>query len=164
MLSRVLTSFSCHFFAFNNRRMMEFIILILCILAILVATYYRREHMTNKDLVSIMQTYGKKDDDDSKKKKDSKPQEAPIMGPKSGGMGPAPTTDPKSKTSNATAVYPEIYGPDAVMEPGKPADNGKHESDNVNDPVYSYNPDLQKAFPTEGEPQPFLNDFMPFQK
>ena len=142
---------------------MEFIILILCILAILVATYYRREHMTNKDLVSIMQTYGKKDDD-SKKKKDSKPQEAPIMGPTSGGMGPAPTTDPKSKTANSTGVYPEIYGPDAVMEPGKSADTGKHESDNVNDPVYSYNPDLQKAFPTEGEPQPFLNDFMPFQK
>lgn len=143
--------------------MIELIILILCIVAIGVATYYRKEHMTNKDVISMMQSYGTKDEDD-KKKKDDKPSEAPIMGPKSGGMGPAPTTQP-SKDSKSTGSYPEIYGPDAPMEPGKQCStSGKHESDNVEDCTYDYNPDLQKAFPVDGPPQPFLNDFSPFQK
>ena len=139
--------------------MTDWILIVLAILAIVIATYFRTEHMTNKDVVSMMQSYGKKDEDDKKKT----PTQGPIMGPKSGGIGPAPTTTP-TKDSKSTGSYPDIYGPDVAMEPGKKPDNGKHESDNVNDPTYDYNPDLQKAFPVEGPPQPFLTDFSPFQK
>jgi hypothetical protein len=122
--------------------------------------------MTNKDVISMMQSYGSKDED-TKKKKADKPAEAPILGPKSGGMGPSPSTQP-TKDSNAGGSYPEIYGPDAPMVPGTTSKScstsSKHESDNVEDCTYDYNPDLQKAFPTSGPPQPFLNDFSPFQK
>jgi len=51
------------------------------------------------------------------------------------------------------------------MEPGKKCSTGaKHSSDDVSDCTYDYNPDLQKAFPTSGPPQPFLTNFSGFQK
>jgi hypothetical protein len=149
--------------------MKELIILILCIVAIAVATYYRKEHMTNQDVISIMQTYGSKEETSSSPtKRHPKIPEQPIAGPKSGGMGPAPSIDPSHRGRHGYGVYPQIYGPDESMEPGTNgkvcSTSGKHESDNVEDCTYDYNPDLLMAFPTSGPPQPFLTDFSGFQK
>ncbi len=120
------------------------------------------EHMTNKDLMSALKKYGTQDDKQPKKET---PSEAPIYGPKAEPVAkqPSPTT-PSSKSKSSTGVYPEIYGPDVVASPGEKVKTAKHESDNLNDDTYDYNPDLQKAFPTSGPPQPFLTDFSGFQK
>ena len=120
------------------------------------------EHMTNKDLMSTLQTYGTSD---KKKSATGKPAEAPIYGPKISPIPnePTPTKQSSTKTSD-TSVYPDIYGPEVVASPGEKVKSAKHESDNVEDDTYDYNPDLQKAFPTSGPPQPFLADFSRFQK
>lgn len=154
--------------------MTELIILILCVVAIGIATYYRKEHMTNQDVISMMQTYGSKDETSTKTPSHRRhPAEQPIAGPKSGGLGPAPSVDPSRPGRHGYGVYPQIYGPDQSMEPGSSIDpmsakacstSGKHESDNVEDCTYDYNPDLLMAFPTSGPPQPFLTDFSGFQK
>jgi hypothetical protein len=136
------------------------LMLILAVLAIVVSTWYRQEHMTNKDLVSALQKMGTADD---KKKKQDTPSQAKIYGPVSGGVEPpAPTLNGKNGTS--TGSYPDIYGPEAVMVPGTKPSSGKQASDDTSDETYDYNPDLQKAFPTSGPPQPFLTDFSAFQK
>jgi len=63
------------------------------------------------------------------------------------------------------AAYAEPDGPSYINpKTGEKIKNAKHESDNVNDETYDYNPDLQKAFPTSGPPQPFLTDFSKFQR
>lgn len=140
---------------------MELLILVLAVLAIVIATSYRREYMTNKDVMSAIQKYGTETPSKDKKKS---PVEAPIMGPKA-----EPPVDPKptsgnGKTDKSSGVYPDIYGPDVVSPPGTKPKSSKHESDNVEDDTYDYNPDLQKAFPTSGPPQPFLGSFAAFQK
>lgn len=137
------------------------LLLLIGVLAILVivVTYPHREFMTNKDLVSVLQTHGTPDD--KKKKKKDEPSEMEIYGPK------APKIEPNSsKTKNGAdsgGIYPDIYGPDVKPVPGKAPSSSKHKSDEVEDDTYDYNPDLQKAFPTDGPPQPFLADFAPFQ-
>lgn len=142
---------------------MDLILIILAFLAIVVATMYRKEHMTNKDLISALQTHGTKDP--SKPKKDT-PSEAPIYGPKA--QPPPPPPAPTKGNSNGKdgqgSTYPEIYGPEYQGVPGMKQKNPKHESDDTSDETYDYNPDLQKAFPTSGPPQPFLTDFSRFQK
>ena len=141
---------------------MDLLLIILAILAMIVATMYRQEHMTNKDLVSALQTHGTREPE--KSKKDS-PSQAPIYGPKADVPPPAPTkTDGNGKTSNGGSVYPEIYGPEYQGVPGMKQSKPKHSSDDTSDDTYDYNPDLQKAFPVEGPPQPFLTDFSRFQK
>jgi hypothetical protein len=124
-------------------------------------THSRVEGMTNKDLVSALQTHGTPD---AKKKKKDEPSELEIYGPKAEKVVPT-SNGSKSKGSDTSGSYPDIYGPDIPAVPGtKPKSMpGKHASDQVDDETYDFNPDLQKAFPTEGPPQPFLTDFSKFQ-
>ena len=140
------------------------LLLIAIALLIFLASMTTYEHMTNKDLMSALKNYGT---EDSKKdtKKPATPEEAPIYGPKVAPVvQPSPTTPPSKSGSNSSSVYPEIYGPDVAAIPGEKVLSAKHESDNLNDDTYDYNPDLAKAFPTSGPPQPFLTDFSRFQK
>jgi hypothetical protein len=155
--------------------MNDLLILVVCILVIAIATYYRRsvsrERMTNKDLISALQKFGEqsKDSDTSKKTL----QEAPIYGPTASPPSqPFPAPSKKTKGDGTTSDYPEIYGPDVAMTPGtgstcKKDPPGTHASDSATseDCTYQYNPDLQKAFPTDGKaPQPFLTDFSKFSR
>ena len=141
----------------------DILLLIIGALAILaiVVTYRHTEYMTNKDLISALQTHGTTD---SKKKKDE-PSELEIYGPKAPKVVPS-TPSATKNGSDSGGVYPDIYGPDIVKTPGTTKQKsapGKHTSDEVDDETYDFNPDLQKAFPTDGEPQPFLTDFAPFK-
>jgi hypothetical protein len=134
------------------------IVIALLIFLVSMTTY---EHMTNKDLVSALQKYGSKED--SKKKTDI-PSQTPIYGPKAEPVVHPTPTKPSSKSNvDSTSVYPDIYGPDVVASPGEKIKHAKVASDNVDDETYDYNPDLAKAFPTSGPPQPFLTDFSKFQ-
>lgn len=141
---------------------MDLLLIVLAILAIVIATMYRQEHMTNKDMMSKLQTYGTKDES----KKNDTPSQAPIYGPRAEQpTAPAPTaSNGKGAANNGSGTYPEIYGPEYQGVPGMKQKNPKHESDDTSDETYDYNPDLQKAFPTSGPPQPFLTDFSRFQK
>jgi hypothetical protein len=138
--------------------MLLWILLGLVVLLLLVT---RREHMTNEDLLSTLKTFG----DKAPPKKKANPADMdhmPIYGPRAPQVAPA---DP-SKTKLAptiSGVYPDIYGPEITAAPGTKPQSHKHESDNLDDKTYEFNPDLQKAFPTEGPPQPFLTDFSKIQ-
>jgi hypothetical protein len=138
------------------------LLLMTALLLILLMSMTTYEHMTNKDLMSALQKYGT-NDKSSEKKGTDKPSQAPILGPKAAPPPeePAPT---KTNTTSDSSVYPDIYGPEIIASPGEKVKHAKHESDNVEDDTYDYNPDLQKAFPTSGPPQPFLADFSRFQK
>jgi hypothetical protein len=140
---------------------MDLLLIILAILAIFIATMYRQEHMTNKDLISALQTHGTQEPE--KAKKDT-PTQAPIYGPKADKAPPAPTKTDGNGKNGGSGVYPEIYGPEYQGVPGMKQTSSKHSSDDTSDETYDYNPDLQKAFPTSGPPQPFLTDFSRFQK
>ena len=134
---------------------------IVLIVVIVYVTQFRIESMSNKDLVSALQTHGTPD---AKKKKKDQPSELEIYGPKAEKV--VPSTPSGSKTgSDSSGSYPDIYGPDIPLVPGTKTKKmpNKHSSDEVDDETYDYNPDLQKAFPTEGPPQPFLTDFSKFQ-
>jgi hypothetical protein len=136
---------------------------VVLIIVVIFVTRYRVERMTNKDLVSALQTHGTPE---VKKKKKDEPSELEIYGPKAEKV--VPPTSPngnKSKTTDTSGTYPDIYGPDIPIVPGTKNKSipGKHASDQVDDETYDFNPDLQKAFPTEGPPQPFLTDFSQFQ-
>lgn len=144
------------------------ILWILAGLLVLLILSSSREHMTNSDLISTLKTFG--DKNENPKKKATTPIEAPIYGPKTSELEhPKPTVSPGSSGSG---VYPDIYGPEYEGVPGSTRkkssnkkDSGKHESDGDRDEdAYQFNPDLQKAFPTTGPPQPFLTDFSKFQK
>jgi hypothetical protein len=119
------------------------------------------EHMTNKDVMSAIKKYGTEDPSMSKKPTD-KLSDAPIYGPRVAPIEqPSPTKPSGSKTDSST--YPDIYGPDVIASPGEKLKHAKQASDRVDDDTYDYNPDLAKAFPTSGPPQPFLADFSKFQ-
>lgn len=120
------------------------------------------EHMTNEDLVSTLKTFGEKGSKPAKKKVSGQKDELEIYGPKGVPSPPEPKPAPSSG-KGGSSEYPEIYGPDVVLTPGKKVKNGKHESDKVEDQTYDFNPDLQHAFPTSSEPQPFLGDFSKIQ-
>jgi len=141
--------------------------LILVVLVILLV-WTSQEHMTNADLVSTLKTFGSEGT-----KKPSKPyaSEAPIMGPKASKVEPAPPKTNKNGGDSVSSVYPDIYGPEYQGPPGSKhskgksrSNNNKHQSDDTSDETYQFNPDLKKAFPTEGPPQPFLTDFSKFQQ
>lgn len=120
------------------------------------------EHMTNKDLMSALQKYGTDEKVKTPVKSDT-PTNAPIYGPKVAPVEQPSPTKPSSKGEiSDSSVYPDIYGPEVVASPGEKIKHAKHESDRVEDETYTYNPDLQKAFPTSGPPQPFLTDFSKF--
>jgi hypothetical protein len=128
------------------------------VVVVLYFLFPSQERMTNEDLIATLKTFGTQ----SPPPKTSKdPSEVPIYGP----MGEKPDDSPSSTSGvsrlapPASGDYPEIFGPDSVTVPGvqkKKADNGKHSSDGD---VYDYNPDLAKAFPTSGPPEPYLTDF-----
>ena len=147
---------------------MEYLWLAIIFLALaIVGLYNPKEGMTNKDLLSTLNKFSK----NSKTK--LTPNEEPIYGPKVPEMEePAPASS--GKNGNDTNVYPDIYGPEITPVPGKKKGKhsddkkkgkpGKHESDNVEDDTYEFNPDFKNAFPMEdNEPQPFLTDFSKFQ-
>lgn len=119
--------------------------------------------MTNDDLLSTLKTFGDKAPAPTKKKNPEDLDKVPIYGPRAPQV--APTTSGKTKLSpTASGVYPDIYGPEIQAVPGtKPAPSSKPASDNVDDATYEFNPDLQKAFPTDGPAQPFLTDFSKIQ-
>ena len=140
------------------------LLLLAAFLVLFLVSMTTYEHMTNKDLMSALQKYGSGHTQKDKKDSDS-PTQAPIYGPKTTAVAdePLPTKSDKKSTSDSN-VYPDIYGPEVVASPGEKVTSAKHSSDNVEDDTYDYNPDLQKAFPTSGPPQPFLADFSRFQK
>lgn len=145
---------------------MEWLWIVLSILAILLASYVRRENMTNKDVQSAMQKYGGTSDKDPAHESVSV-SEYPIYGPTAKKPAPEPKPNAGGDGKDDSRMYPDIYGPDVELVPGtkpKPGSGGKHKSDDTSDPSYEFNPDLQKAFPTSGPPQPFLTDFAPFQR
>jgi hypothetical protein len=124
--------------------------------AVLILLIDRKEHMSNDDLISTLKTFG--DAAPPKKKKNpAETDKTPIFGPRAPAVAAADSGKTKLAPT-ASGVYPDIYGPEITLAPGtKPS--SKHQSDNVEDKTYEFNPDLQKAFPTEGPPQPFLTDF-----
>ena len=129
-----------------------------------IVYYYRRDHMTNSDLISTLKTFG--DKGSKKPSKDASQSESmPIMGPKVEPIDPADKKRKEaSKGTNTSATYPDIYGPDVPKIPGTSKTVGMHVSDDTSDETYQFNPDLKNAFPVEGPPQPFLTDFSKFQQ
>lgn len=133
---------------------MDYLLILLLIIAIVIA-WNNREHMSNSDVLTALKQYGVDTNDNKSKKK--QPTEL-IYGPKSE-IPTEPSPDLSSKT-NAKAVYPNIYGPDVPLVPGKKSQSQDGEGEG-ND----YNIDLAKAFPrADGPPQPFLTDFSSFQR
>ena len=140
------------------------LLLIAAALLLFLVSMTTYEHMTNKDVISAIKKYGS-EDTSKKDDKTKQPLQAPIYGPKVSPIEhPSPVTASLKATSSDSSVYPDIYGPEVIASPGEKVKNPKHESDNLDDSTYDYNPDLQKAFPTSGPPQPFLTDFSRFQR
>jgi hypothetical protein len=140
------------------------IVWILLAVIVLLFFYDSREHMTNEDLISTLKTFGEKGTK-PKKSSQTKPVEQPIYGPKAPKLL-HPTPPAPSGSNGGSGVYPDIYGPEYEGVPGaSPSKSGKHISDgDKSDEAYQFNPNFQKAFPSSGEPQPFLTDFSMFQK
>jgi len=139
---------------------MDAILIGILLLCIFVIVYYgTQEHMTNADLMDTLKTFGEQ----TPKKAKKSTSQLPIEGPPA--KAPEhPTPEPNSGGNTDSSLYPQIYGPDIVMAPGKKPKNGKESSDNTDDSNYEFNPNFQKAFPTSGPPQPFLGDFSKFQR
>ena len=135
----------------------------IAVIAVLIVVFYRpRENMTNKDLMDTLKTFG----EHGKKTGTKDVHEEAIYGPKTTKVEePKPASSGKNGGNDDNNVYPDIYGPEITPIPGsKVSKKGKHESDNVTDEAYQFNPDFAKAFPREeNEPQPFLTDFSKFQ-
>ena len=159
MFSRLFASLR-HFFALSKEKMWIPILLILAILAIVL--FRPREHMTNKDLMDTLKTFGEK----GTKPKTKDVHQESIYGPRTTKVEePKPSSSSKKGSDDDTNVYPDIYGPEITPIPGsKSCKKGKHESDCVDNEAYQFNPDFANAFPREeNEPQPFLTDFSKFQ-
>ena len=142
---------------------MEWLLIAISLLAIFVVSYARRENMTNKDVQSAMQKYAGVNDKDSSYESVGV-SEYPIYGPKARQPEPSPEPGRGGDTKHDSRNYPDIYGPDVELVPGTKPRSNKHKSDDTSDPSYDFNPDLQKAFPTSGPPQPFMTDFSSFQR
>ena len=119
---------------------------------VIIALYFlfpSQERMTNEDLIATLKTFGTQSPPSRTPKQ---PSEVPIYGP----MGEKPDDTPSSSSGinrlapPASGEYPEIFGPDSVMVPG---------TTKKKDSPYDYNPDLERAFPTSGPPEPYLTDF-----
>jgi len=142
---------------------------ILIILFIAVLAWSSQEHMTNKDLVAALKTYGV--DDSGQIKPKDPPENQEIYGPglkESEKPPPKPLSEEdEAKKKNARSAYPHIYGPEYQGAPGQsfePPGLEKSEKPYSEAEPHYFNPDFQKAFPVEGPPQPFLTDFSKFQK
>lgn len=134
---------------------MELLWILLAILAIAAATYFRqRESMSNADVKSALQSYGTETDP----KQESKASKRPIYGPSTGGID-EPVKETESKSKNSKSDYPTIYGPDVNIVPGTNPKNGEG-----SESYFTVNTDLKKAFPTDGQPTPYLTDFSKIQR
>ena len=110
--------------------------------------------MTNDDMIAALKTYGV--DNTGITKKSVKAKNSVIYGPRAPELEtPPPSMNKNSKKPKGTGVYHEIFGPDYQDLPGKSTGD---------DSIFQFNPDLKKAFPTDGPPQPFLTDFSKFQQ
>lgn len=128
------------------------LLIVAIILIVLLASMTTYEHMTNKDVLTALKGFGVEDNLEKTSQKS-----APIYGPKTEEVV-EPEPDPNEEDGDdSTRKYPDIFGPDVVASPG--SKNIKQSEDGDND----YNIDLQKAFPTNGPPQPFLTNFSKFQ-
>jgi hypothetical protein len=140
---------------------MNYLIILLLVIAIVITVSWNREHMSNEDVITTLKTYGvdTNDNEKSKKKKNGPPSES-IYGPKSTiSKDPQPNLTDSSKNKGE---YPHIYGPDVPLVPGKKVQT---QDGGTDDSEYDYNIDLAKAFPrAEGPPQPFLTNFSSFQR
>lgn len=118
---------------------------------------WKREHMTNSDVLAALKEYGV-DPEEPKKKGEKKIPTESIYGPKAI-MSDEPEPNLSQKI-DSKATYPHIYGPDVPLVPGK-----KVETKDGQGSDYDYNIDLAKAFPrADGPPQPFLTNFSSFQR
>ena len=110
--------------------------------------------MSNADVLTALKQYGV-DTEENSDTANKTPSEL-IYGPK-GIMSDEPEPD-LSASTDSKAIYPEIYGPDVPLVPGKKVQT-------EGDDEYDYNVDLGKAFPkADGPPKPFLTDFSSFQR
>jgi len=157
----------------------------IAILGILIY-YNRREHMTNDQLISTLKTFG---DQGTFSSKSGGQSVKPIYGP-SANPPPIPTNTGGGMNGRTVAgPYPQIFGPDVTNAPGTTRSFGRSGGDLSGDgsgsgggagtcnsssgkvisdepPPYEsheFNPDLAKAFPVDGPPQPFLTDFSRIQ-
>lgn len=135
---------------------MDYLPIVLFIIAVVITLAWNREHMTNSDVLTALKQYGVEPDEPKKDTKQKTPSQS-IYGPKAI-MSEEPEPNLSSKT-DSKAVYPNIYGPDIPLVPGKKVKTEEDGSD------YDYNIDLAKAFPrADGPPQPFLTNFSSFQR
>jgi hypothetical protein len=147
-------------------------------LAILVILFYSspRENMSNEDLVSTLKTFG-----------DKSPAAQSIYGPSAAPPPLATNTGGSTSGQSVGGPYPQIFGPDVTNAPGSisggmSANNGNgsngtgtsasggaaagyvfSDQPGPQDQTYEFNPELKKAFPVDGPPQPFLTDFSKIQ-
>lgn len=152
---------------------------LILVVAVLFILFYsapsQRENMSNDKLLSTLKTFGEQGTKDPNLSKD-----VPIMGPVAPAVDPADSLKAASKTSGTTgAAYPKVFGPDVALTPGQTSGqtsgkasaaaaqtpgSGYTLSDvQSKDPNFEFNPDLKKAFPYSGPPQPFLTDFSKIQ-
>jgi hypothetical protein len=148
-------------------------------LAVLVILFYRpRENMSNDQLIDALKTFGEKGTPPSSKSSGQSNQA--IYGP-SASPPPVPTNTGGSGGGKTVAgPYPQIFGPDITSglgttagsgSSGAPVGPGQVASDQglaggcqgPAEKTHEFNPDLAKAFPVDGPPQPFLTDFSKIQ-
>lgn len=127
----------------------------------MIVSYFRnRESMTNADVQTVVNTYGTSPGPSTKKEITKQPIRGPEVDKSAVEAAKKTKFHPKKPKA---ANYPEIYGPDLVMPPGtKPFEKTSDES--ADDSYFGINPDLKKAFPTDGAPQPYLTDFSKIQR
>jgi hypothetical protein len=151
-----------------------------------VILFYRpREHMTNEQLIDTLKTFGEQGTSSSSSKTSGQSSQA-IYGP-SASPPPVPTNTGAGGGKTVAGPYPQIFGPDVTNAPGTKPGSGSAlggsdlsgggvgaNGGSANGFVYSdqpgpqgqtheFNPDLAKAFPVDGPPQPFLTDFSKIQ-
>jgi len=141
---------------------------VLIILFVAVLAWSSQEHMTNKDLIAALKTYGV--DDSGQVKPKPPPERQEIYGPglkESEKAPPKPLSEEdEAKKRSMRSSYPHIYGPEFQGPPGTPYEQTPYETSDgpKTEEPYLFNPDYQSAFPVDGPPQPFLTDFSKFQK
>jgi hypothetical protein len=153
-------------------------------LAILVILFYRsRENMSNDELIDTLKQF------ENKGTKNAEPSKEFIYGPSAN--PPAFTNTGAGGGKSVAGPYPQIFGPDVKPAPGSGRGSGgaggagggsvrggtglsgntappegQVASDQPlppEDQAYQFNPELAKAFPVDGPPQPFLTDFSKIQ-
>jgi len=156
-------------------------------LAILVILFYRpRENMSNDELIDTLKQFGDKGTKSSSSSSTKGPSNQPIYGPSA--SPPAFTNTGAGGGKSVAGPYPQIFGPDVTPAPGSGRGSGGAGGGSVGggsglsgntappeghvasdqppppeDQAYQFNPELAKAFPVDGPPQPFLTDFSKIQ-